>query len=167
MAFNSPHKLNSNSLIPAGSYGHSINLHPQQNTSVLVAVVSSSSATSVRSDQWNLIKLNLLTCISHLLIEVCWSGDPMYVCFLCNTLSPKFWSSVNTQDNGISMNLWKVEVREYIYNCPYHPFRGCCFIWFVDDPFGLCFIGPHSANRSSFNVNWLSAHSLQHVSITM
>ena len=71
MAFNSPHKLNSNSVIPAGSYGHSINLHPQQNTSVLVAVVSSSSATSVRSDQWNLIKLNLLTCISHFLIEVC------------------------------------------------------------------------------------------------
>ena len=71
MAFNSPHKLNSNSTIPSGSYGHSINLHPQPNMSVLVAVVSSSSATSVRSDQWNLIKLNLLTCISHLLIEVC------------------------------------------------------------------------------------------------
>ena len=105
MAFNSPHKLNSNSVIPAGSYGHSINLHPQPNTPVLVVVVSSSSATSVRSDQWNLIKLNLLTCISHLLIEVYWSGDPKYVCCLCNALSPKFWSSVNTQDNGISMNL--------------------------------------------------------------
>ena len=50
VAFNSPHKLNSNSAIPAGSYGHSINLHQQPNTSVLVAVVSSSNATSVRSD---------------------------------------------------------------------------------------------------------------------
>ena len=50
VAFNSPHKLNSNSTIPAGSYGHSINLHQQPNTLVLVAVVSSSSATSMRSD---------------------------------------------------------------------------------------------------------------------
>ena len=50
MAFNSPHKLNSNSAIPAGSYGHSINLHQQPNTSVLLAGVSSSNATSVRSD---------------------------------------------------------------------------------------------------------------------
>ena len=50
LAFNSPHKLNSNSAIPAGSYGHSINLHQHPNTSVLVAVVSSSNATSVRSD---------------------------------------------------------------------------------------------------------------------
>ena len=51
MAFNSPHKLNSNSAIPAGSYNdHSINLHQQPNTSVLVAVVSSSNATSMRFD---------------------------------------------------------------------------------------------------------------------
>ena len=50
MAFNSPHKLNSNSAIPAGSYGHSINLHQQANISILVAVVSSSSATSMRPD---------------------------------------------------------------------------------------------------------------------
>ena len=48
--FNSPHKLNSNSAIRAGSYGHSVNLHQQPNTSVLVAVVSSSNATFVRSD---------------------------------------------------------------------------------------------------------------------
>ena len=50
MAFNSPHKLNSNSAILAGSYGHSINLNQQPNMSILVAVVSSSSATFVRSD---------------------------------------------------------------------------------------------------------------------
>ena len=50
LAFNSPHKLNSNSAISAGSYGHSIILHQQPNTSVLVAVLSKSNATSMRSD---------------------------------------------------------------------------------------------------------------------
>lgn len=49
-AFSSPHKLNSNSAIPAGSYGHSINLHQQPNTSVFKAGVSSLNASSVRSD---------------------------------------------------------------------------------------------------------------------
>ena len=50
VAFNNPHKLNSNSAIPIGSYGHSINLHQQPNTSILVVVVSSSNDISVRSD---------------------------------------------------------------------------------------------------------------------
>ena len=49
VAFNNPHKLNSNSAIPVGSYGHSFNSHQQPNRSILVAFVSSSNATSVRS----------------------------------------------------------------------------------------------------------------------
>ena len=41
LAFNSPHKLNSNSVIPTGSYGHSINLHHM----AMKSSCSTSSAT--------------------------------------------------------------------------------------------------------------------------
>lgn len=50
VAFSGPHKVNSNSAMPTGSFGHSINLRQQSNTSVLVADISSLNATSVRSD---------------------------------------------------------------------------------------------------------------------
>jgi len=50
VAISSPHKLNSNSAIPAGSHGQSTNLHQQPNMPILMAGVSSLNATSVRSD---------------------------------------------------------------------------------------------------------------------
>jgi len=50
VAISSPHKLNLNLAISARSYGNSINLHQQSNTSGLLAGVSSLSVTSARYD---------------------------------------------------------------------------------------------------------------------